>query len=84
LFFLYSHTKIRKINKNYFETECNILTHVIVKYKFLILILCLILLTALLWLLMLRNNMGKIPSRGVFVMETLEYVSGKKMEMAYE
>ncbi len=60
------------------------MTHVIVKYKFLILILCLILLTALLWLLMLRNNMGKIPSRGVFVMETLEYVSGKKMEMAYE
>jgi hypothetical protein len=31
---------------------------------------------------MLKNDMEKIPSRGVFVMKNLEYISVEKMEMA--
>jgi lipopolysaccharide export system protein LptC len=58
------------------------LTQIIIKYRFLIIILGLIILTALLWLLMLKNDMEKIPSRGVFVMKNLEYISVEKMEMA--
>lgn len=47
--------------------EMIILTEVIRKYGIFIIILGFILTVVCLWILLARNNLNKIPSRGVFV-----------------
>jgi hypothetical protein len=51
--------------------ECIWLTNILAKHKLLIFILGLVLLAALLGLLLLKRDIEKIPSRGVFVIKTL-------------
>lgn len=48
---------------------------VIQRYKFYILILCLLILFAVSWFIFSKQNVKRIPSRGVFVIKTVNTFS---------